>query len=151
MALFPLVLAVHVCLALALFLPSLLLPFALRARHADDARRGRFVRALVWLQAGGSGYVALGLAVTGAILVVFLGPTILARPWLLVALAIYAVNLGLSFFVQRPGLRRLFSRAGSGDPDRWRAAARRQRYVSYVMAGAVGLIGFLMTSKPDLW
>jgi hypothetical protein len=61
------------------------------------------------------------------------------------------VNLAIAFFVQRPSLRRLFARGTEGDRDRWRAVARRQRYVSYLMAGAVGLIGFLMTSKPRLW
>jgi hypothetical protein len=53
--------------------------------------------------------------------------------------------------VQRPSLRRLFGRPDDSDRDRWRALARRQRYVSYLMAGAVGVIGFLMTSKPSLW
>ena len=34
---------------------------------------------------------------------------------------------------------------------RWRERARRQRYVSYALAAAVGLIAFLMSSKPHLW
>ena len=34
---------------------------------------------------------------------------------------------------------------------RWTERARRQRYVSYVMAGLVGTIGFLMSTKPVLW
>jgi len=34
---------------------------------------------------------------------------------------------------------------------RWQARARRQRYVSYVMALAVGMIAFLMSTKPELW
>jgi hypothetical protein len=29
--------------------------------------------------------------------------------------------------------------------------AKRQRYVSYLMAGLVGTIGFLMSTKPQIW
>jgi len=109
------------------------------------------VRGLVWLQSSGSAFVAAGLVATGAGLVALLGPELLRQPWLLVALVVYGLNLALAFFVQRPSLRRLFGRQDDADRDRWRAMARRQRYVSYLMAGAVGLIGFLMTSKPRLW
>ena len=150
MPLFPLLLAAHITLAVSLFVPSLLLPFALRARHADIQRRGAFVRALVWLQSSGSAYVAIGLVITGLALVTVLGSQLLSQGWLLVALVLYAANLAVAFFVQRPGLRRLFLGSG-GDNERWRSAARRQRYVSYAMAAAVGLIGFLMTSKPSFW
>jgi uncharacterized membrane protein len=146
-----LLLAVHIALAVTLFVPSLLLPFALRARNAAQQERGPIVRGLVWLQATGSAFVAAGLAASGIGLVALLGPDLLRQPWLLVALVVYAVNLAIAFFVQRPSLRRLFARGTEGDRDRWRAVARRQRYVSYLMAGAVGLIGFLMTSKPRLW
>ena len=30
----------------------------------------------------------------------------------------------------------------------WKERARRQRYVSYLMAALVGVIGFLMSTKP---
>ncbi len=69
------------------------------------------------------------------------------------ALSIYAANLAAAFFVQRPGVRRLVRLPSGADPaeqDRWGALARRQRYVSYLMAGAIGIIGFLMMSKPEL-
>jgi uncharacterized membrane protein len=151
MSLFPVVLALHIVLAVTLFVPSLLLPFALRARNAMQQERGTVVRVLVWLQSTGSAFVAAGLVATGLGLVALLGPELLRQPWLLLALVVYALNLALAFFVQRPSLRRLFARQTDGDRDRWRALARRQRYVSYVMAGAVGVIGFLMTSKPRLW
>jgi hypothetical protein len=151
MPLFPLLLALHIALAVTLFVPSLLLPFALRARNAAQQERGPVVRALVWLQSTGSAFVAAGLVATGLGLVAVLGTELLRQPWLLLALVVYALNLALAFFVQRPSLRRLFARQADGDRDRWRALARRQRYVSYVMAAAVGVIGFLMTSKPRLW
>jgi hypothetical protein len=39
----------------------------------------------------------------------------------------------------------------SADDRAWKERARRQRYLSYLMAGLVGTIGFLMSSKPVLW
>ena len=74
----------------------------------------------------------------------------LEQPWLLVALVIYALNLGLAYFIQVPRLRSLIGLRSDTDP-RWPALARRQRYLSYVMAGLVGTIGFLMSTKPALW
>jgi uncharacterized membrane protein len=150
-SLFPILLALHIALAITLFVPSLLLPFALRARNATRQERGHVVRGLVWLQSTGSAFVAAGLVATGLGLVAVLGPELLRQPWLLLALVVYALNLAVAFFVQRPSLRRLFGRQTDGDGDRWRALARRQRYVSYAMAAAVGVIGFLMMSKPRLW
>ena len=149
--LFPVLLAVHIALAVSLFLPSLLLPFGLRNRGPSSGPPGRVSRVLLWLQSNGTMVIGAGLAVTGVLMVLVLGPQLITQPWLLLALSIYAANLGLAFFVQRPGLRRLLGmRANPSDADLevWRARARRQRYVSYVMAGAVGLIAFLMSAKP---
>jgi hypothetical protein len=150
--LFPVLLVVHVALAVALFVPSLLLPFAFRARRGslDPERSGAFTRFLLALQARGTFWIGFGLAVSGLGLVASLGFSILAQPWLLVALVIYALNLGLAYFVQVPRLRQLLGLRNGGDP-RWPALARRQRYISYVMAGLVGTIGFLMSTKPALW
>jgi hypothetical protein len=148
---FPLVLIVHIVLAVSLFLPSILLPFALRAQRATAESASPVVRGLLTLQSSGSVVIGLGLAITGLALVAALGASVLSQPWLLVALTIYALNLVLAFFVQRPNLRPLLGiRAGSDDRI-WAARARRQRYVSYVMAGLVGTIGFLMSAKPELW
>jgi hypothetical protein len=145
----PLILAVHITLAIALFLPSILLPLVLR-RRPDTQSPGRFVRALLAIQAHGTLVIGVGLAVTGVLLLSVLGPSLLTQPWLLVALAIYALNLALAFFIQRPNLRRLL-RLGAGDDATWRLRARHQRYVSYAMAALVGTIGVLMSTKPTLW
>ena len=149
---FPILLLAHVVLAVTLFVPSLLLPFAFRARRGslDAAHTGRFMRLLLAIQARGTAWIGLGLALTGLGLVAMLGVSVLAQPWLLVGLAIYAINLGLAYFVQVPRLRRLIGLTNGSDP-RWPALARRQRYISYVMAGLVGTIGFLMSTKPALW
>ncbi|HSS36282.1 MAG TPA: hypothetical protein VLR93_08400, partial [Patescibacteria group bacterium] len=63
---------------------------------------------------------------------------------------IYAINLGLAFFIQRPSLRALVGLRTTWDDQTWKAAARRQRYVSYAMAGLIGVIGYLMSAKPQL-
>jgi predicted integral membrane protein DUF2269 len=150
-ALLPLLLASHIALAVGLFLPSILLPFALRAnRRANDSPNSA-VRALLRVQAEGTLLFAAGLAATGVGLLAVLGPELLSRPWLMVALAIYAANLAIAFFVQRPNLRRLVGIRAAADDRAWTAWARRQRYVSYAMAALVGTIGFLMSTKPQLW
>ena len=150
--LFPVLLVTHVVLAIALFVPSLLLPFAFRARRGSlhPEQSGPVTRFLLALQERGTVWIGFGLAITGLGLVAGLGFTILSQPWLLVALLIYALNLGLAYFVQVPRLRSLIGLRGDADP-RWPALARRQRYISYVMAGLVGTIGFLMSTKPALW
>jgi hypothetical protein len=151
--LLPVLLLIHIALAIGLFLPSLLLPFALRAR-APGHQAGLPMRALLWLQAEGSVAIAVGLAVSGAALVIVIGPTVVGQPWLIAALGIYGANLVVAFAIQRPGLRRLLGARGpAGDGDRaiWNLRARRQRYISYGMTAGVGVIGFLMSTKPELW
>jgi hypothetical protein len=150
-SLLPILLATHIALALGLFLPSLLLPFALRARRSAEESSSPIVRVLLWLQSRGGIVIAIGLGLTGTALVAVLGTQLLAQPWLLLALAIYAINLGIALFVQRPNLRRLVGVRAASDDRLWSERARRQRYVSYAMAGLVGTIGVLMSAKPQLW
>lgn len=148
---FPLLLVTHIVLAVSLFLPSILLPFALRARRAAADSPNRTVRTLLWLQSNGTLLIGAGLAITGLGLLAVLGTSLLGQPWLLLALAIYAANLVLAFFVQRPNLRRMIGIRAAADDRVWLARARRQRYISYAMAALVGTIGFLMSTKPRLW
>jgi|RhiMethySRZTD1v2_1073278.scaffolds.fasta_scaffold221775_3 hypothetical protein len=148
---FPYVLVVHVTLAISLFVPSIVLPFALRTRRATVDSESRVVRGLLWLQSHGTIVIGIGLALTGLAMVAILGGTLLQQPWLLIALTIYFVNLGIAFFIQRPNLRRLVGITAARDDKTWKERAKRQRYVSYLMAGLVGTIGFLMSTKPDIW
>ncbi len=150
-SLFPIILTTHIVLAVALFLPSILLPFALRVRRAADTSEHGFVRGLLWVQARGTVLIGAGLAVTGLLMVATLGTQLFAQPWLLLALTIYTANLVLAYFVQRPNLRRLVGITAAWDDAVWIRRARRQRYVSYAMAGLVGTIAFLMSTKPTLW
>jgi hypothetical protein len=146
---FPILLTVHVILAVSLLAPSLVLPFLLRRQPAGD-EPSTMIRLLATLQGTGSLVIAAGLALTGAGLVISLGTEILAKPWLLVALTVYALNLLVAAFISRPRLRRLM-RVREPDAEGWRHQARRVRYVAYAMAVATGLIGFLMSTKPALW
>jgi hypothetical protein len=148
---FPYILVVHVTLAISLFVPSIVLPFALRTRRATVDSQSRLVRGLLWLQSHGTIVIGIGLALTGLAMVAILGGTLLQQPWLLIALTIYFVNLGIAFFIQRPNLRRLVGITAARDDAMWKERAKRQRYVSYLMAGLVGTIGFLMSTKPDIW
>jgi len=157
-SLFPIILTTHITLAIALFVPSLLLPFTLRNRLVnagyDAPEPGRFVRILLAIQAHGTIVIGAGLALTGFAMIAVLGPRILEQPWLLVALATYAITAIVAFAIQRPSLRRLVRREHiESDEDReaWRARARRQRYIAYGITTAVGLIAFLMSTKPQLW
>ena len=151
---FPILLVVHIGLAVSLLLPSILLPFVLRSRGTGEPYApGTLTRILLVLQGTGSVVIAIGLAVTGAGLLAILGPDLLRKPWLLAALTIYAANLLLAAFVSRPNLRRLLRIGVTADPradaDAWRRRARRQRLLAYAMALATGLIGFLMSTKPQ--
>jgi hypothetical protein len=150
---FPLLLTIHISLAIALFVPNVILPFTLRSRGTDRPP-GRFVRSLRWVETHGTTVIGAGLAITGIGMIVVLGPRILTEPWLLVALGTYAVTAIVVFAVQRPELGRLLRR-GRGrteaDAAAWREGARRQRYIAYGITSAVGLIAFLMSTKPALW
>lgn len=154
----PLILVTHITLAIALFVPSLLLPFTLRNRLVnpgyDAPEPGRLIRLLLWIQAHGTALIGAGLALTGIAMLTVLGPRMLEQPWLLVSLATYAVTAIVAFAIQRPSLRRLVRRdriETDADRDAWRAKARRQRYLAYAITTAVGFIAFMMSMKPVLW
>jgi predicted metal-binding membrane protein len=149
MSWFPILLAVHIVLAVALLLPSVALPFVLRRGRSEQ---GPVARALMAMQGTGTLVIGAGLALTGGAMLWILGPQLVTQPWLMAALVLYALNLGIAGFVSRPNLRRLIGLDASQATDAtWRRRARQQRYVAYGMAGLIGVIGFLMSTKPDLW
>jgi hypothetical protein len=146
---FPILLVVHIGLAVALLLPSVILPFVLRRTNREP---GPVTRALMAMQGTGTLVIAAGLAITGGAMLWILGPELLTQPWLLTALALYAINLVIAAVVSRPNLRRLVGLASSTTDDAtWQRRARQQRYVAYGMAGIIGVIGLLMSTKPELW
>lgn len=146
---FPILLVTHIVLAVSLLLPSVLLPFVLRRTTGEP---GPIARSLMALQGTGTLIIGAGLAITGAAMLWILGPELLTQPWLLVALTLYAINLVVAAVISRPNLRRLIGLSRSGaDDETWRQRARQQRFVAYGMAGLIGVIGFLMSTKPQLW
>lgn len=147
MSWFPVLLVIHVTLAISLLLPSVVLPFVLRRSSGEP---GPVARALMAVQGTGTVLISIGLAATGIGMLWILGPQLLTEPWLMVALALYAANLAVAAFIARPNLRRLVGMRGSDDAT-WRRRARQQRLVAYGMAGVIGVIGVLMSTKPDLW
>lgn len=149
MSWFPILLIAHITLAVALLLPSVLLPFVLRRRSRQP---GSATKALLAMQGTGTLIIAAGLALTGGAMLWILGPELLTQPWLLVALTLYAINLVVAAVISRPNLRRLIGLSQQGaDDTTWKRRARQQRYVAYGMAGVIGVIGFLMSTKPQLW
>jgi uncharacterized membrane protein len=145
---FPILLITHIVLAVSLLLPSVLLPFVLRRSSGPP---GPVTRALLAMQGTGTLVIGAGLAITGIAMLWILGPELLTQPWLLVALLLYAINLVVAAVISRPNLRRLVGLRESGDDETWRRRARQQRLVAYGMAGTIGVIGFLMSTKPTLW
>lgn len=145
--LFPILLAAHIGLAVALLLPSVALPFVLRDA-APSGPRSAATTWLVRLQSDAAIPIALGVAATGIALLLILGVELLQRGWLVAALALYAVDLVIAVAVARPGLRSL-ARSG-GDDATWRARARRARWLAYGMAAVIGVIGLLMMTKPAI-
>ena len=145
---FPILLVTHIALAVALLLPSVLLPFVLRR---GDGEAGPVTRLLMAAQGTGTIIIAGGLAITGAAMLWILGPELLAQPWLLIALGLYALNLAVAAFVSRPNLRapgRPAKRRGRRDMVPTRAAPamgclrdgrdhRRHRLPHEHQAGAV--------------
>lgn len=147
-------LVVHIALALSLLVPAVALPLLARGGADSQAAPGRGSGGLLWLQRNAAA-LGVGVAATGVGLIAVLGLDVIRQPWLLVALAIYAVNLAIAVFVQQPRLRRISeasATAHTGEEERsLRGQMRRQRGVSYLMAVLIGAIGFLMSTKPALW
>ena len=147
---FPVLLAIHIVLAVSMLLPSVVLPFVLR-RAGPQA--GPLTRGLMAMQGGGTLVIGAGLALTGVAMLWILGPQLLAEPWLIAALSLYGLNLAVAALISRPNLRRMVGIRSNdaGGEASWRRLARRQRLLAYGMAGAIGVIGLLMSTKPRLW
>ena len=144
---FPILLVIHIALAVSLLVPSVVVPFLMRRAAGPP---GPVIELLLAMSGTGTLVIATGLAITGAAMLWILGPELLTQPWLLVALAIYAANLLVAASISQPNLRRLVG-LGSGDDAEWRRRARRQRWIAYGMAAGIGVIGFLISTKPALW
>ena len=113
---FPIVLLVHIVLAVSLFLPSILLPFTLRTRRATVESESRVVRRCCGRSRTARSSIGAGLALTG--LGLDLDPRAgrcSPQPWLLLALASTSPTSAIAFFIQRPNLRRLVGIKAAAD------------------------------------
>ncbi|HKN80838.1 MAG TPA: DUF2269 family protein [Actinomycetota bacterium] len=82
----------------------------------------------------------------------WVGDLELTQFWLLTALVLYVVAVGLGLFVYTPTLRAQISTlesSGAGSPE-FRALAKRGTTVGIVLAVDVVAIVFLMVTKPTL-
>jgi uncharacterized membrane protein len=89
------------------------------------------------------------LLVTG-LLMVWVGDLELTQFWILAALVLYAVAVGLGVFVYTPTLREqiaVLERTGPGSAE-FRTLSRRGTTVGTVLAIDVIVIVFLMVTKP---
>jgi uncharacterized membrane protein len=91
------------------------------------------------------------LLVTG-LLMVWVGDLDLTQFWLLAALVLYVVLVGVGLFVYTPTLRNQIRVLASAGPDsaEFQALSRRGTTVGIVLAIDVIAIVFLMVTKPTL-
>ena len=95
---------------------------------------------------------AYGLLLVTGLLMVWIGDLDLTQFWLLAALALYAVAVGLGLFVYTPTLRNQIAAlqtAGAASTE-FQALSRRGTTVGLVLAVDVTVIVFLMVTKPTL-
>jgi len=83
----------------------------------------------------------------------FLGRIRWTTPWVLTAIVLYVIVLGLGARGFTPLLRRQIEVLGTGGPQspEYRALAAKSQRVGIVLIIVVLLIVFLMVSKPALW
>lgn len=95
---------------------------------------------------------AYGLLLVTGLLMLWVGDLDLTQFWLLAALVLYAVAIGVGLFVYTPTLRNQISVLASSGPTspEFEALARRGTTVGIVLAVDVIAIVFLMVTKPVL-
>jgi uncharacterized membrane protein len=93
---------------------------------------------------------AYGLLLVTGLLMVWVGDLDLTQFWLLTALVLYVVLVGLGLFVYTPTLRNQVRVLESAGPDstEFEALSRRGTTVGIVLAIDVIAIVFLMVTKP---
>ena len=121
------------------------------ARAARDEHEAFALRGVKFLDDRIANPAYALLLVTG-LSMVWVGDLDLAQFWLLTALALYAVAVGLGLFVYTPTLRAQIAalEASGADSPEFRALAQRGTTVGIVLAVDVIAIVFLMVTKPTL-
>jgi uncharacterized membrane protein len=95
---------------------------------------------------------AYGLLLVTGLSMMWVGDLELTQFWLLTALALYVVAVGLGLFVYTPTLRAQIAalEVSGADSSEFRALAKRGTTVGIVLAIDVITIVFLMVTKPVL-
>jgi len=95
---------------------------------------------------------AYGLLLVTGLLMVWVGDLDLTQFWLLTALVLYAVAVGLGLFVYTPTLRDEIRVLATSGPDsaEFTSLSKRGTTVGIVLAIDVIVIVFLMVTKPTL-
>lgn len=159
MSLLPWLLFLHIVGAVIAFGPG----FALSLFGAAAGREPQHANFTLRTSAVVATRLILPLAilqgVTGLGLVLLEGTELLTRPWLLVAIVLYAIALYIAIGLNLPNLRRLIELstppagappgppAGGPPPELIARAARAKQY-GQAMSGLVVVIVFLMVVKP---
>ncbi len=96
---------------------------------------------------------AYGLLLITGLAMLYLGKLDWTTPWLLTALVLYVLVLGLGLRGFTPLLRRQIAvlQAGTPESPEYRRLAARSRTVGILLSVIVLLIVFLMVTKPRLW
>jgi uncharacterized membrane protein len=94
-----------------------------------------------------------GLLLVTGLAMAFVLPFPLTTPWLLTALALYAVLVLVGLLGYTPTLRRQIQAldAEGFDAPGYQALARRGTILGVILAVLVTIIVFLMVVKPPLW
>jgi uncharacterized membrane protein len=95
---------------------------------------------------------AYGLLLVTGLLMIWVGDLEFAQFWIIAALVLYAVAVGLGVFVYTPTLRRqiaVLESSGAASSE-FQALSKRGSTVGIVLAVDVIVIVFLMVAKPTL-
>jgi uncharacterized membrane protein len=122
------------------------------ARAAKEPEHERFALRGVKILDDRFANPAYGLLLVTGLLMVWVGDLELTQFWILAALVLYAVAVGLGLFVYTPTLREQIAVLESSGPNsvEFRTLSKRGTTVGGVLAIDVIVIVFLMVTKPTL-
>ena len=155
--LFPWLLFLHVLAAIIAFGPTFAFPIigamgGQEPQHANFATRATHRVGDLLVEP-----FAISMLVTGALMIWSVGIPLFDREarWLVLAIVLYLVALGLALFVSRPSVKRIIALSG-GDgppagpppPEMMSAVATVQRVGMALLVLLVAIV-FLMVVKPD--
>jgi hypothetical protein len=158
--LFPWFLFAHVLGAIAAFGPSYSMPIIGKMGGAEPQHANFATRVGLALAKQRIWPLALLQGVTGVGLILTSDRDLTKSVWLMVAIVLYVVALGYSYFVQVPTVKKIIEMtstpppppapgaAPSGPPPALLALIKRSQQGGMLLAGLIAVIVFLMVVKP---